>query len=149
MSDFINICNSLEIPYCFCFGTALGLYREKNFIASDGDIDVFIQVNTSLLKRFICLMSQKGFAYNLIPGAASGYNIHFLKYSIPLDVWLRTHKNFYIDFKNLSYVHFHNLTIPIPGNTDKYLSLCYGDWRTPNNYPVSIRTGKPADQLHK
>lgn len=40
MLDFVNVLEKHNIKYCISHGTMLGLYRDKNFIPYDDDVDI-------------------------------------------------------------------------------------------------------------
>lgn len=53
--DFVkHVLDGLGARWCFAFGTALGLYREKGFIPQDTDIDVMILVDDIDPKDISC-----------------------------------------------------------------------------------------------
>lgn len=149
ISTFINICTIHKVFYCFIFGTALGLYRDHNFIKTDNDIDVFAKFDRNPGSRFLSDIKNSGFAVNTIPGSICNHNYHLLRNRTLLDVWFKTHDNFSKNFDSLTYVTFHNLQIPLPCNIENYLSLVYGDWKTPNKHQANVFKGIPADQIYK
>lgn len=149
MSDFIDICNSFNIPHFFIMGTALGLYRNSNFIPLDNDIDVFIKVDKKPPETLINAMVKKGFYCNTIPGALQTHNIHFLRNGILLDVWFKNHPNFMRNFNTPHYINFKGLNAPVPDHIEEYLTVVYGDWKTPANISANAFKGIPADQIRK
>jgi len=149
ITDFFDICKSLNLYHCFIMGTALGLYRDHNFIPHDNDIDVFVKLNKESKPRFIAAMKEKGFAFNTILGFPSIYNMHFLKHSILLDVWFKTHPNFMRNFNTPNYINFKGLNIPVPDRIEEYLTTVFGDWKTPKHQKSNMFKGIPANQLRK
>ena len=149
MSDFIDICNSLNIPHFFIFGTALGLYRDSNFIPLDNDIDVFIKVDKKPPESLIKALTKKGFAFNTFRGALSSHNIHLLRDGILLDVWFKQHPNFLRNFNTPHFINFKGLNVPLPDHIEDYLAAVYGNWKTPANISANAFKGIPADQIKK
>jgi len=149
IKDFTSVIVMANIPYCFIMGTALGLYRDGNFIPNDNDIDVFIKLDKINKNRFIKSMTDKGFSFNLVPGAFPNHNYHFVKYHILLDIWFNLHKNFIPSFSNLDFVPFHQFAIPLPSNIESYLTSVFGNWKVPSNIKSNMFKGIPADQLHR
>ncbi len=150
--DMATVLESLRIPYWLDGGALLGAVRDGEFPEGDHDVDLSTWmeylpqhkdiINTARAMGFIC-DCQYG-----PPGA----QLQFCRYGLGFDIWFKTRDGdtawwciwpspdnggplfkrvptaFY---DNLGVVEFKGRKFPAPGDTEGYLTLRYGDWRTP------------------
>ena len=130
--EFIDLCYNRHLVYYICFGTALGFHRDKGYIPSDPDIDVFLSCDESSRFSLLNDLSVNGFALNAIKPIDSWRNCHTVKNSILLDIWYKQHNNFLAFYHSDNYILYKGRRIRIPSNIEKYLSCVYSDWRIPS-----------------
>lgn len=159
LSQIKEVLDGLGVKWCFAFGTALGLYREKGFIPQDTDIDVMILVDKinpmdiaaqfyglRLIRTVICgrdyhqiaFQTDDGFIIDLCFFYEDGDN--YVSYcegghwKDPINVIGNT--------GNVS-TRFGNF--PLPEKIEDYLVIRYGDdWSVPRygDNACSIKEGK-------
>ncbi len=130
--EFINLCYNRHLVYYICFGTALGLHRDKGYIQGDPDTDVFLSCDKNSRTALFNDLSINGFTLNAIPGASPSLNCHTVKNSILLDVWFHQRKDYMAFYHGDNYIIYKGRRIRIPSNIEKYLSCVYSDWRIPS-----------------
>jgi len=74
----LNILKEINIPYAFCYGTALGFYRSNDFIPHDDDIDIMIKHSDLSKLGFQTIQQQQKYINNI----ATKYGLQG-KYSTP------------------------------------------------------------------
>ena len=134
------------IPYWLSAGTALGIYRDGNFIGGDSDIDLGIKgdVSDDLVEDAMLgagFMTQKYRNHGGIPQQRA-----YVKDGIPVDISIfHEEGDFYIFYTPCGVIRkpkhlledFHTINFKgreyfIP-NPQEYLKWRYGDWRTPSD----------------
>lgn len=141
-----DLCHALEdggIQYFFVAGTALGLVREGGPLGADQDLDVGVFDADWDRDRLIALFTDHPrFELDLHPQTTRVSLRH--RGGSPVDIF-----RFYEEggrvWHDGVFVRWHNspfevtrrriggLDLPLPADTERYLTECYGDWRTP--YP--------------
>ena len=129
------------VPFFFAAGTALGLVRQGRPLAADGDIDAGIFAPDWDRDRLVALFTgDPRFDLDLHPQSGKVGLRH--RGGAPVDIF-----RFYPEGDRLwhdgVFVRWHNspfrvarqevggLALPLPADPDRYLTECYGDWRTP------------------
>jgi len=157
--DTVEALKKHQIKYWLNWGTLLGLYRDKQFIPWDTDIDVTVHVENrehvwdkivKEMKAKFCFVPQRELCH---PG-----DCWFIrdKEKIELNFVERVGKTYsyepdrcdlacpvaFID--TLNTLRFRDYEFMIPSRTEEYLQRSYGtNWKTPikNKKPVSVATG--------
>ena len=152
--EFDDIMKDNNIQYFLSCGTALGFYRDGNFIEWDDEIDVDV-LSAKLMPKFDALkynFLQKGFVVRTtnrgntinmnvfkegIKIAISSLDLQgkyriYSNQKIPQHLYNDTHKFKYLD-------RAFNLPNPI----DEYLTWYYGDWKT------VIKSYEPKSYMNK
>jgi hypothetical protein len=134
------------IPYWLSAGTALGFYRDGNFIADDSDIDLGVKDDIPI-ERIENAMLNAGFSANRFRNSKGiPRQRAFIKDGIPIDISIYSLEGDFYTFQtpygvikkpkhlleDLHTIEFHGRTYPIP-NPEEYLTWRYGDWRTPKD----------------
>ncbi len=139
--------NKINIPYWLSAGTALGLYRDKDFIKGDTDIDIAVEGYDGI--EFDIILNLDGFS----AGRIAHYNgkpmqVAFTKDNIVFDVYIH-----WLEEANLVNHNDRGKTVmkkeicrntimidtkygtyPFPNPIEEYLKIRYGvDWETPQN----------------
>lgn len=143
--DFKYILDKLKIPFWLDGGTLLGAYRDKDFCKDDeDDIDLCTwmeYMNPEIIKEaeamgfeiFHCWATQFAFKRNgskidLFFNMKKGDNAYTFLYAgeekIPVVIPL----HFY---ENLAPIEFKGANFWRPKEIEEYLTLKYGDWKTP------------------
>jgi tetratricopeptide (TPR) repeat protein len=141
-----DLCHALEdggIPYFLVAGTALGLVREGGPLGADQDLDVGVFDADWDRDRLIALFTDDPrFDLDLHPQTQRVSVRHrggspvdiFRFYEDGGRVW---HDGVFVRWHNSRFEvvrrHIGGLDVPLPADTERYLTECYGDWRTP--YP--------------
>jgi hypothetical protein len=139
-----DLCDALDragVPFFFAAGTALGLIREGRPLGADGDIDVgvydadwdrdgLIDVFTRD-PRFDLDLHPQSQKVGLRHRGGSPVDI-FRFYEQDGRVW---HDGVFVRWHNSPFGvvrrQIGGLSVPLPENAERYLTECYGDWRTP------------------
>ena len=136
LGEFFKIVKELKARGCLAFGLCLGFVRDKDYIPGDNDLDLILLNETGMLTPDISgLFKKYGFTRK------TGYpppsnNVHFIKDNILLDIYFRVDGEYYT---RLGLVKRNGIIYPIPYPTDKYLTACYGDWRTKGTISARYR----------
>jgi|7_EtaG_2_1085326.scaffolds.fasta_scaffold00352_15 hypothetical protein len=156
--EFDDILKDLGVEYFLSCGTALGFYRDGNFIPWDDEIDVDILAETyvarfyEMRERFI----DEGFIARSTwrgPGGLTS-KMSFIKNGIKIATCgLSDDGNgFRCDrfqrypakcFETPEVAAFGGRNFNLPSPADEYLTFLYGDWRTP------IKSYNPDEYLNK
>ena len=121
LKEWDSIAKEKHIDYVLVCGTCLGFVRDGGYIKGDNDIDICIHPKD--LERTIKVMREHGFQLGRRGGSQ-----HFIKNNILLDVWLKP-----IFEPPYNFIGYKGNKYPIPYNIDRYLTVLYGDWRTPSS----------------
>jgi len=158
--DTVEALKQYKIKYWLNWGTLLGLYRDKQFIPWDTDIDVTVHAENrehvwdkiaKEMKRKFCFVPQRELCY---PG-----DCWFIrdKEKIELNFVERVNNTYSYEpdrcdlacpveyIENLTTLRIRDYEFAIPSNPEEYLRRSYGDnWKTPikNKKPVSVATGR-------
>lgn len=147
--EFLGKCG---INYRVADGTALGLYRDGNFIAHDSDLD--FEILDFLSKKSFIKSFQKVFGCRL--GRCVFYKgdiqqvVFYGRDEIIIDFvfWTSEGKNVF-NYSERGFVRkqpikyfckkdsfdFRGIKVPLPGNIEEFLEFRYGkDWRIPKTY---------------
>jgi len=119
LREFNDICIERGIFYVLACGTCLGFYRDGGYIDGDNDIDIIIDPKD--LDKLTKVMVERGFKLGRRGGSQ-----HYIKYHVLLDVWLAPR------ILSAAMWGYKNMSVPLPSDTEGYLTALYGDWRTPS-----------------
>lgn len=149
--NLLFVCSMLkDIEYCVCYGTALGLYREKDIIEGDDDVDFL--VNKVDYEKVLSLMEKNGYKktkyqhpevfsqfYKNIEKTRTLVDFYFYEdthfdyviekwnvFGKPEDASLHAHIPKDIIFPILKETYFET-QIKIPNNLEKMCKFIYGD----------------------
>jgi phosphorylcholine metabolism protein LicD len=153
-----RILDTLHIVSWLDCGTALGAYRENSFISHDIDIDigVFGEDDAHIPKIVDALNKEKlDYLHVKEHPCGKGKQISGIINGVPFDIYFfylkgKERCRLFFDesnggvkyipcifpsylFDNLSEIDFmdYGVMFNLPNPTDEYLTLNYGDWRTP------------------
>jgi len=153
MADACNILDRIGVKYRLTDGTALGLYRQGEFIKHDNDIDVDIfEVDQNDIKLLINNFIANGY----LIGRVAVYNgqvqqvIFYDENNVIFDIviWYQNNK-LYVNNSEKGYVrtqeakYFQSLTewqyngfrYQMPGFLEEWMVMRYGpDWKIPKTY---------------
>jgi len=119
LEEYDNICKELNIVCFLLFGTCLGLFRDKDYIEGDNDIDVGAVCSNDNFKRLADRMVKNGFIQE------SKDSQHFYKYGILLDIWRISKKPL-----SLETIIYNGKIYKVPSPIEEYLEKTYyGDWK--------------------
>jgi|TARA_R100000081_G_scaffold47776_1_gene22794 hypothetical protein len=145
-----EILKSQKVKYFLSCGTALGLYRDGNFIPWDDEIDVEVfsevlcpvlpQLRDEFIKRgFIARPTYRGNTSKMTT-FKNGIKVAIgAIYSNGAGYRCDLNQKFPDKFYNQPEIYnFNGRDFRLPGPTDEYLTFYYGDWRTPvKSYDVN------------
>lgn len=146
LSIFKKVITDLNIEYWLCFGTALGFYRDLEFILWDDDIDIQIDSHDMLrvgLENIKKAFMNEGFIVRSVErGLNSKMSMFYMGVKMQLqgmyeEDGMMHAKLFHYPaelYKNSQKVVYRGEEYNLPGPADDYLTFCYGpDWKTPKN----------------
>jgi len=148
--DFKMILESLDVKFWLDGGTLLGAIRDKDFCDGDADdVDICAYVtDMDKVSRIVKMAETVGFELYIqwplqIAMKRNGskmdlfFNVHDKEYRV---FWSCLYKGKLIDkyivipevyYSELSRVEFKGHWFDVPSHTEEYLTLKYGDWKTP------------------
>ena len=140
-----------KLHFWLCFGTALGFYRDRNFIPWDDDIDIQViadefegkmdDVQEYLIKQGCVVRSVKRSSNSKMSIFVNGIKLQIqginetpdLPNMVQMKLFKYPKKFYYETYQNIT---FADREFCLPGPPDEYLTFCYGkDWNTPQNIP--------------
>jgi hypothetical protein len=143
--DVYEVAKILDLQFFLVYGTALGVYREKNFIEHDYDIDlgIYLKDKKKLIDVIKILVADKGFKVYKISELEESIGI--VRDNIPVEFGLFYKKgdNYLYDnekvynipalyLNQLDKINFLDRTFYIPHDIENYLKYQYGkDWNIP------------------
>jgi hypothetical protein len=136
--------HKLKLAYWVGAGTALGLYRQNDFIPNDTDLDFEIiyfkgienaltaQLGYKLFRR----VTHEGLPHQLC-FIANGVLVDFYIYHQEGEKWVNYYEHGKLEFpiqmfEGCKYINTRFGSLPFLANTEAYLEYRYGDWRTPS-----------------
>jgi phosphorylcholine metabolism protein LicD len=156
-AELVKVClllSGLSIKYRITDGTALGLYRDGNFIPHDTDLDFDI-LDFNEIKAFKKEIFRLGYKLGLVC-IYKGKIQQLVFYNeqeiiIDFSFWVSMNNYIYVFqeknyerkqhikfFNNQTIISFHGNKYPIPGYIEEWLEIRYGnDWRIPKKYKVN------------
>jgi len=152
LQDTLEVCRALHMKPFLAWGTLLGYYRDSGFIAHDTDIDLGVLAED--FERKSALIEAMGKKHYVVY-KESDYFVVFCKRGYPelrIDVWAFYEKKSRIA-NSIDEPHLHDLytyyfpadifsafqtvkflktlDVLVPVQTERFLEVAYGDWRTP------------------
>lgn len=128
LKDFVKATKALSLTFYVRYGTALGFWRDKQYIIYDNDIDIVVYANKNEWKQLVKYLEKLGFNHSLeIENAYAGW---FERNRIMLDVENTTKKP-PAPFKRFDKTSYGGIQFNLPHPIEKYLAYYYGDWKTP------------------
>ena len=155
MKDTIEVCKKIGMSPFLAFGTLLGHHRDNGFIKHDHDMDIgllekdFIKINNlkkGMKEKGYRVRHPSGYKYEIsfsnprFPGISLDFfifykhknemvyahedivkkKLHF--YAFPLEIFEKFEKTKFLG----------KIDVLVPSQTERFLRLSYGDWKTPN-----------------
>ena len=65
LEEFDDVCKSLDINYCLVFGTCLGFYRDKGYVAGEHDLDLMPMCSDDKFVKLIQTLQRRGYVWRL------------------------------------------------------------------------------------
>lgn len=135
------ILDKAEITWGPAFGTLLGIYRDGDFISWDEDTDLYI-LEEDISKLFDLLFDLRSIGFELLRVERGGiYSIgrngEYIDFNVMKTIGDGVRgmncTYFFLDkyFKERQQILFKGINLSIPSDIDEYLTMLYGDWRTP------------------
>ena len=142
--DLHKALDGAGVPYFIAAGTALGLVREGRPLSADNDIDVGVFEEDFDRDALMELFAKNPmFDYDVVHPRTKKVGLRHRGGS-PIDIF-RFYRDGDLYYHDAVFVRWGNspfeierrdirgLDLPLPADSDKYLTENYGDWRTP--YP--------------
>lgn len=135
----------IKMKYVATFGTALGLYRDNDFIPNDTDLDIDVVGYEGIEKDLTERLQAELIRRVMWNGKPS--QLAYLKDGIIFDISVNwEHQGLYATFRDdglwaIDKDEYDNPlkketkygSVFFPCNVEKYLEMRYGDWKTPTN----------------
>lgn len=135
----------LNMPYWVSAGTALGFYRDKDFIEGDTDIDIemayYEGIDKDILERLNFDLIRTCYHEGKVQQMAfiskgTIFDIYF--YEKVGDEYININEMGEMRFPTryfdeLEHIETKYGTLPFPSPIEDYLKYRYGDWQTPSN----------------
>lgn len=145
-----QVFDDLNLPLFLMYGTALGIYRDDQFLKSDHDIDLgtWGQKNKEKIwskleplgfyKRagkkdlegqtdFLSIHTNRQVSFDIF--LFEEYNDEYKAFTTPTTCCATLPKQ----FAKMEKIKFYGQTFLIPSPTEDYLTYFYGDWKDRNN----------------
>lgn len=123
LDEVFQVIDRLKIKGFLTYGLCLGFFRDGGYIDGDNDLDIGVVCDGGEKDRLIKSLGENGF----IQGKSYCHNnTHFHKNKTLVDIYFLEFAEFY---SNLDSVRYKGKSYPIPSPVEKYLSVCYSNWR--------------------
>ena len=134
----LDLIETFEAPHCIANNTLLSLYRDgKLFPIKEKECVVMLPSALRFKARNHHKFQYEMFAVSGLGDIILDYRICLIFYT-EIGDYIVTNPyvdNFYVIPKNIMLPHlglkYQDRIIPVPADVEKYLTLFYGDWRTP------------------
>ena len=153
LRETLGCCRDVGVKPFLLFGTLLGHYRDGGFIEHDSDIDLGLLMKDfakadalvdAMRKKGYQVRGQNSYGISFKKERFRGINVDFYvlleedrelvcmtgvksrlgKYRYPAEIFAEFQVATFSD----------NIEVLIPKNTEDYLHITYGDWKTPDPY---------------
>lgn len=135
LDEFFQITEQLKIKACLAFGLCLGFVRDGEYLEGDNDLDVIAVCDKEDRDKLVSLLERSEFNQGRTFRHKGYDNTHFHKNKILVDIHFREVEGSYSNFESVQYK---KKTYFVPYPVEKYLSLCYSNWKIKedqtNNY---------------
>lgn len=151
--DAKEVLESLNLRWSLAFGTALGFYRDKDFIPLDTDVDVVVLADDKTPVRGIveALEGRYKLIREVFDGdkcmqtafqGEDGYILDIIYlYRDGDKLYSHAEGGTYVDkYENLAFLRYYDTKygiFPLPGKIEEYLTDRYGDWKTPKHGAIT------------
>jgi phosphorylcholine metabolism protein LicD len=140
-----RVFKKLELPLFLCYGTALGAYRDNDFLPEekfDIDLGTFGKENRFAVWK---ILKEKGFTSRARKVEIEKYGYLPIKRNVMIDLFFfEEDGNSYAmgetkcanlpkQFSTLKEITFLGHKYLAPSPIEEYLIDCYGDWKNPDN----------------
>ncbi len=137
------VCDKYKLPFFLIYGTALGAYRDKNFIFHDYDIDLGIyKKDTTILQKVLEELVQS-YGYKVYKISELEESVGIVKNHIPIEFGIFSKIGRYYTYDNMKVnrikapfieslepITFLGESFLVPNPIEEYLSFQYGkSWR--------------------
>ena len=150
LNEVVKILNKLKITYFITDGTILGLYRDKELIQHDNDLDLALIDNENLFKLFFSFLKNGWIPMRILLKDFHIYQLIFHKNKVIVDFcnWKKECGNIKflcpevkglrqqdIKFYNPTFYSLNGKNYLTHSNLEEWLEIHYGnDWRMPKKH---------------
>lgn len=132
LDEFFEIAERLRIRACLAAGLCLGFVRDGGYIDGDNDLDMVAICTGDERNNLTNALKEHDFNVGRsFPPPHN--NAHFHKNRILVDIYFRALGEYYSQFGSVQYK---GKSYPVPHPVEKYLSVCYTNWRVKENQAI-------------
>lgn len=130
LKEFVEICESLQIPVFLCEGTCLGIVRDGTYTRTDHDVDLGIICTNEQMLKLVQKAIRQGFK------RPAG----FRKNNIYIDLHSKYCKEEWNFIQKFDQINYNGRIYNIPHPINEYLEWRYGqDWKRPKDKPAGAK----------
>lgn len=144
LKELLSVLDKMDIRFGPFLGTLLGIVRDNDFIAWDEDIDLYV-LKDDEEKLLDALWTLREHGFELVRYERRGlysvmknneYIDFYILRKLSENLWYNNGSEFLFDrfVTDLIDWDFKGIPLKVPRDYDGFLTLQYGDWRTPVQY---------------